>query len=162
METKNKKSYKSYLAGPIGVIPQKGAAEWRIEIGKKLAEMGIKTSNPMGNEAKLDRNKLQEWVNTGKVNKIRKTVRTKLIGVDLRMVVNCDFLTLYIPVDNGYEICGSYGEVTLAYYLHKPVYIVTDRKLLPLQIPCWATGCSTWIFRTWEEYLKYIKEHYGK
>lgn len=156
------KAFKTYLAGPIGVIPQKGAAEWRIEIGKKLNDMGIKTSNPMGNEAKLDRPKLQEWVNAGKLNKIRKLVRTKLIGVDLRMDADCDFLTLYIPIDNGYEICGSYGELTLAYYLKKPIFIVTDRKLLPSQIPCWAVGCSTWIFRTWEEYLKYVKEHYGK
>jgi hypothetical protein len=152
----------TYLAGPIGIIPQKGAAEWRIAIGKELNGIGIKFSNPMGNESKLDRPQLLEWAKAGRANHLRKILRSKIIGCDLRMVAQCDFVTLYIPEDNGYEICGSYGEMTLAHYLHKPVYIVTDRKLLPIEIPLWAVACSDWIFRTWEEYLKYVKEHYGK
>lgn len=150
----------TYLAGPIGVIPQVGAAEWRLEIEKKLKGIGIKSSNPMGNESKLNRNQLKEWAEKGHIGHLRRTLRAKIIGCDLRMVARCDFVTLYIPIDNGYEICGSYGELTLAHYLHKPVLIVTDRKLLPIEIPLWAVGCSDYLFRTWDEYLKYVKERY--
>lgn len=156
-----RKAKVTYLAGPIGIIPQKGAAEWRIEIGKKLLEIGIKYSNPMGNEGKMNRPQIKEWADAGKIGHVRKILRKKIIGCDLRMVATCDFVTLYIPVDNGYEICGSYGELTLAHYLHKPVYIVTDRKLLPIEIPLWAVACSDYIFRTWDEYLKYVKERYA-
>jgi hypothetical protein len=155
-----KRAKVTYLAGPIGIIPQKNAAEWRIDIGNKLRVLGIKSSNPMGNEGKLNRPQLKEWTDFGKMGRLRKTLRAKIIGCDLRMVERCDFVTLYIPEDNGYEICGSYGEITLAHYLHKPVLIVTDRKLLPIQVPLWAVGCSDYIFRTWDEYLKYVKERY--
>jgi|SRR5208337_3252425 len=150
----------TYLAGPIGIIPQKGAAEWRIEIGKRLEAIGIKFSNPMGNEGKMNRKQIKEWADAGKIGHVRRILRRKIIGCDLRMVASCDFVTLYIPIDNGYEICGSYGELTLAHYLGKQVYIVTDRKLLPIEIPLWAVACSDYIFRTWDEYLRFIKERY--
>ena len=55
---------------------------------------------------------------------------------------------------------NSYGEITLAFELGIPVYIVTKRRLKPVNIPEWAIGCSTKIFSNWDDFLKYIKENW--
>jgi len=55
---------------------------------------------------------------------------------------------------------NSYGEITYAFKLGIPVYIVTERRTKPLNIPYWAVGCSTMIFKDWDSYYKYIKENW--
>ena len=57
---------------------------------------------------------------------------------------------------------NSYGEATYAFALHKPVLIVTTKKLKPNELPNWIIGCSTVIFTDWKSYLKYISERLGK
>jgi len=50
---------------------------------------------------------------------------------------------------------GTKGEITLAYYLRKPVYIVTRQS--PTRIPGWVIGCSTQIFRSMPELKRYLR-----
>lgn len=154
----------TYLAGPIGVVIQKGAMEWRNEITEKLIKMGIEVLNPMGigggDRLGKNRAKLKKWMEAGEVDKVRAFVKNIIIPPDLNMVEDCDFITLYVPEDNGYEICGTYGEATLQFYLKKPLFIVTDRSLKPVKLPAWLVGCSTKIFSSWDEYLEYIKDTY--
>jgi hypothetical protein len=154
----------TYLAGPIGVVIEKGAREWRNEMTDKLTKMGIKVLNPMGTGGgdRLGKNraKLKMWMENGEVEKVRAFVKNIVIPPDLKMVKVCSFVTLYVPEDNGYEICGTYGEATLQFYLKKPLLIVTDRSLKPVKLPAWLIGCSTKIFSSWTEYLEYIKDTY--
>jgi len=154
----------TYLAGPIGVVIEKGAMEWRQNIGGSLSRMGIEVLNPMGETGgdRLGKNraKLKIWMENGEVDKVRAFVKNIVIPPDLKMVEKCDFITLYVPEDNGYEICGTYGEATLQFYLKKPLLVVTDRSLKPIKLPAWLIGCSTKIFQSWAEYLEYIKDTY--
>lgn len=160
------RKFKTYLAGPIGVIPTKESIQWRDYITKKLDKFEIESLNPMGNNGgdrlSKDRENLRLANLTGDVNFIRDFVSNKVIPPDLQMVKDADFLTVYIPKDDGYEICGTYGEVTLAFYLNKFVYVVTDRSTNPVKLPNWLIGCSTAIFKSWSEYLKYINKEWGK
>jgi nucleoside 2-deoxyribosyltransferase len=152
------KTIKTYLAGPIGVVMQIDAMTWRTKATENLRAVGIETLNPMGQNGgdRLGngRVKLKEAVDNGNIKFIRKYVSKTVIPPDLKMVENANFLTVYIPEDNGYEICGTYGEITLAFYLGKPVYIITDRQTNKL--PCWLVGCSTEIFISWNDYYSYI------
>jgi hypothetical protein len=153
---------KTYLAGPIGVVIQEHAVTWRIKATERLKSMDVETLNPMGpnggDRLGKNRDKLKEAVDKGDIKFIRKFVSKTVIPPDIKMVKNANFLTIYIPIDNGYEVCGTYGEATLAFYLNIPVYIITDRSLKPLELPSWLVGCSTEIFISWEDYYKFIEK----
>ena len=159
------KCVSTYLAGPIDVNKFQECKDWRNQIGKNLADMGIYAMNPLGNgggdriSPEL-RQRLHNANILGDIDTIRDIVSNIIMPPDLDMVAGCSFLTLWIPEDNGYEICGSYGEITLARFLNKPVYIVTERKIKPCQLPNWAVGCSTEIFFSWEGYLNYVEKRW--
>lgn len=148
------------MAGPMDDVDIDQSRDWRDWLTEKLNEIGIETLNPItkyGDGYGTVRQKFAIWGKFGNIDAIRQVVATQIIPADIKMVQDSDFVTLYIS-PKGHEICGSYGEMTLAFYLGKPVYIVTRRKLKPLNIPKWAVGCSKKIFSNWEDYLQYIKE----
>lgn len=157
---------KTYLAGPIGVVVQKNATVWRDRVTEELKKFDIEVLNPMGQNGgdRLGdgRTKLKEANDNGNIDFIREYVSQTVIPPDIKMVEDADFLTVYIPEDNGYEICGTYGEITLAFFLKKPVFVVTDRSLCPNTLPNWLIGCSTAIFINWNEYYDFIKKRYIK
>ena len=157
---------KTYLAGPIDRVNIKDAQKWRNWLTDILLDIGIGTLNPFDKEGGDGEDRLGEvrkdlhnWNRDGDIDKIRKLVGGKIIPPDLIMVEQCNFLTLYIP-DGNSEICGSYGETTYAFALHKPVLIVTTRKLKPNKLPNWIIGCSTEIFTDWESYINYVRKNY--
>jgi hypothetical protein len=154
----------TYLAGPIGVVPMKGCGEWRDKLTIELKELNIEAFNPLGqfggDRITKSRKKLKESIKYGDLTWVRKFVSETVIPPDLEDTINCTFLTAYIPIDNGYEICGTYGEITLAHYFKKPIYIITDRKLEPCEVPAWVVGCSTYIFSDFNQYLRFIKAWY--
>ena len=74
------------------------------------------------------------------------------------MVAQSTFITLCLPLRDEYEICGTYGEATLAKFLDIPLFIVTARD--NQDIPEWVVGCATAIFKSWDDYYNYISLHY--
>ena len=60
--------------------------------------------------------------------------------------------------NNIYEICGTYGEATLAKYLNIPVYLITQRE--NKNIPEWLIGCCNDVFNSWDAYLLRIFNEY--
>jgi len=152
----------TYLCGPIGDIKIENAKNWRNWLMERLGEMEIKTLDPLrkyGDRLASVRSKLSNWKRFGNIDAIRLMVSQMIIPSDLEAVKKCDFVTLNLPAGDV-ELCGSYGEITLAFYFNKPVYIVTKRHLKPCNIPKWAIGCSTKIFRNWEDYLSYVKKNW--
>jgi len=162
MAKSKKKRPKTYLAGPIGDVKIREATKWRNWITIELDKIGIDTLNPFGkygDRLAAIRSRLKNWNKYGNIDAIRKMVATEIIPPDLVMVEICDFVTLWIPQE-GKEICGSYGEMTFAFHLHIPVYIVTKRRLKPVNLPNWAIGCSTCIFKNWNDYFEFVKKEY--
>lgn len=157
----------TYLAGPINVGKMKECKDWRLMVTEYIKQnYDIKSLNPLGDKGgdRIGpdlRQKLYNANKLGDIDTIRRIVRDIIIPPDLIMVEQCTFLTLWIPEKDGYEICGSFGEVTLAHYLNIPVYIVTERKIYPCELPNWVIGCSTEIFTSWDDYFKFIGDKYG-
>jgi hypothetical protein len=54
---------------------------------------------------------------------------------------------------------GTKGELTMARFVRKPVYMVTQMKLQ--DIPGWVLGCATKTFPTFEELQVFLHEHYS-
>lgn len=153
----------SYLCGPIGLIPEYGNIEWRILATEEFNNRGIEVLNPYGKGivdrlAKIKK-KMIRWNEEGNINAIRKNSARRLVPPDLQSVKDSDFITCFIPKDNGYEMCGTYGEITLAFDIGKLVYIITNRKQIPNELPQWAIGCSTEVFYSWKEYYDFIDKN---
>ena len=152
---------RTYLAGPIGEVSLKKARDWRKRVAKNLALMGIAVLNPLDKEHELPvRRRLFSLGKNGDIDTLRQLAHSEFVKPDLEMVKHCAFITFKLPKEDNAEICGSFGEITCACLLDIPVYIVTDRRLKPLNVPYWAVGCSTKIFSTWQEYYKYVKEEW--
>jgi hypothetical protein len=152
-------NFNTYLVGPIDRVDIEEAQRWRVWLTEKLNSIGIGALNPFGKMGgdRLGnvRNDLNDWNVNGEIDKIRNLVGNIIIPPDLKMVEQSTFVTVYIP-NKSSEICGSYGEATVAKYLGIPVYVVTDRCLVPNTLPNWLIGCSEAIFSNWEDYIKYV------
>lgn len=149
----------TYLVGPMDDVSIGESRDWREMLTVKLPKYGVGVFNPIskyGVEYGNVRKRFANWQKSGNINAIRKVVASQIIPPDLEMVERCDFVTFWLP-PKGIEICGSYGEITHAFKLGIPVFIVTARRLKPVNIPKWAIGCSTRIFKSWEDYLEFIK-----
>jgi len=156
---------KTYLGGPIGLNVLKNAREWRQLVTKRLDTFGIVALNPfdnIGNNLQNVRKELHEASDRGDIEACQFIVSQYFIPPDLKMVKTCNFLTVYIPARDDYEICGTYGEATVAALYHKPVYIVTDRPMKPIGLPHWLVGCATIVFTNWEDYFKFVEKEWGK
>jgi len=157
-----KMKYKTYVAGPMDDVSIHESRDWRDMLKEELLKIEIEVLSPItkyGKDYGKIRTKFAMWRRSGNIDAVRQCVSRNIIPVDLSLVEECDFVTLYIPA-KGNEICGSYGEATHAFYLGKPVFIVTTRRLKPLNIPKWVVGCSTKVFTNWGKYLKYIKRNW--
>jgi hypothetical protein len=54
---------------------------------------------------------------------------------------------------------GTTGEVTLARFAQKPVYMVATMPLT--EIPGWVLGCTTRMFQSFEELKSFLLETYS-
>ena len=78
-----------------------------------------------------------------------KSIIRKIIKVDLDAVVNhADYLI--VKWDKSvFKGGGTHGEITLAHWLGKPVYLVND---LPIDdVSSWIFSCSELIFSDFED-----------
>jgi hypothetical protein len=152
----------TYLAGPIDRVSPEDASDWRRHITAELAKMGIKVLDPvMAEDGKNVMGNLDAWRKEGNAEKIRQFARKIFLHRDIDWVARASFMTVFLP-DKNVEVCGAYGEITLAYTLKKPVYIITTRPLVPLEVPYWAVGISAEIFEDWQQYLNFVRGRWGK
>jgi hypothetical protein len=54
---------------------------------------------------------------------------------------------------------GTKGEVTMARFTQKPVYMVTTMKLT--EVPGWVLGCTTKVFQSFDELRAFLLETYA-
>lgn len=155
------KKMKVYLSGGMEYARNEGA-DWRSEIGSWLKENLEHNSFNPNEESK-------------------KYLGKKLCGVDFRSLKSLD-IARYTRLLNGivdhdsreiayrsdYLIClwdssaqrgaGTKGELTIARFFSKPVYLVTKKKLE--SIPGWVLGCSTKIFGSMDELKNFLQKKY--
>ncbi len=55
---------------------------------------------------------------------------------------------------------GTKGELTMARFVEKPVYMVTQMRLQ--DIPGWVLGCATKTFRTFEDLQEFLCEQFAE
>jgi len=151
---------RAYLAGAIEHASDRGEA-WRTRMSHFLSmELRHDFYNPLIEEKRYltqDESRQFRVLKTTDLPKFQETVR-KLMSGDLK--------SLTTEID--YIIClwdeaaalggGTYGELTVAFHLKIPVFMVT---CLPVEkISGWILGCATWIFPNFDELEQFLKAKY--
>jgi len=150
----------AYLSGPIENAHNDGA-DWRDMMTKWLrSELNHKVFNPVTETKRIIKHisdsdfRLLKKTNPDEYKKIIR----KIIRVDLEAVVNqADYLI--VKWDKSvFKGGGTHGEVTVAHWFGKPVYLVNS---LPIDdISSWIFSCSDEIFDNFENLKKRFGELY--
>ena len=141
----------AYLSGPIENAHNDGA-DWRISITKWLkTNLGHNVFDPVVETKSIVIENSGKDLRSLKVSEPEKykSIIRKIIKVDLDAVVNhADYLI--VKWDKSvFKGGGTHGEITLAYWLGKPVYLVND---LPIDdVSSWIFSCSELIFSDFED-----------
>jgi hypothetical protein len=83
----------------------------------------------------------------------QKIVR-HLVEIDCKVIAeHSDYLICYWD-EGAAKGAGTKGELTMAKYFNKPVYLVTSYPLH--DIPGWVLGCTTKTFTSFDELKKFL------
>jgi hypothetical protein len=82
-----------------------------------------------------------------------------LVDIDCKEVAhNSDYLICYWD-EGAAKGAGTKGELTMARFFGKPVYLVTS--FLHHEIPGWVLGCTTEIFPTFDSLKDFLTKKHG-
>jgi hypothetical protein len=84
----------------------------------------------------------------------------EMIDMDCREIAERSDYVICNWDESAQRGAGTKGELTMARFVGKPVYMVTQMSLQ--DIPGWVLGCSTRNFRTFEELQEFLDECYAK
>ena len=151
---------KAYLSGPIENAENDGAS-WRKDItlwlknnlNHKVFNPVIETKSIIGN---LNSSNFRAMKKTDPIK--YKNIIREIIKLDLEAVIN-DSDYLIVKWDKSVlKGGGTHGEVTMAYWIKKPVFIVNS---LPIDdMSSWIFSCSDYIFNDFKSLKKKLKQLY--
>lgn len=150
----------AYLSGPIENAENDGA-NWRESITPWLKdEIKHDVFNPVLATRKIISNltntQFREMKDTNPT-KYKNLIR-QIIDIDIKAVVE---ETDYLIVDWNKSVFrggGTHGEITLAYYLKKPIYLVNHVPLDDLS--SWISSCATEVFDSFDDMKIHLLSEY--
>ena len=138
---------RAYLSGGMEYAAGEGR-DWRLEMQTWLeGELGCTVFNP---NAESDSLFAREFPGVN-FREMKKTdipgymsIVERLVSIDCdEIAVRTDFVVVYWD-DAAQRGAGTKGELTMAHFFKKPVYMVTAMR--PEEIPGWVLGCVTRMF----------------
>ena len=151
---------KAYLSGPIENAENDGAS-WRQDMTLWLKDnLNHEVFNPV-----LETKSIIGNLNSGNFRAMKKTdpikyknIIREIIKLDLEAVIN-DSDYLIVKWDKSVlKGGGTHGEVTMAYWIKKPVFIVNS---IPIDdMSSWIFSCSDFIFNDFKSLKKKLTQLY--
>jgi len=151
---------KAYLSGPIENAENDGAS-WRRDMTLWLKDnLNHEVFNPV-----LETKSIIGNLNSGNFRAMKKTdpikyknIIREIIKLDLEAVIN-DSDYLIVKWDKSVlKGGGTHGEVTMAYWIKKPIFIVNS---LPIDdMSSWIFSCSDFIFNDFKSLKKKLTQLY--
>ena len=150
----------AYLSGPIENAENDGAG-WRELITQWLNnEIGHDVFNPVEATRNIIKGLSNEQFR--EMKKIEpqnyKRLIRQIIDIDIKAVVE---QSDYLIVDWNKSVFkggGTHGEITLAYYLKKPIYLVNHVPLDDLS--SWIFSCATEVFDSFDDMKIHLSSIY--
>jgi len=148
---------RAYLSGGMEYAPDEGR-DWRQEMQTWLErELRCSVFNPNVESEKflgtayggIDFRELKRRdIDT------YRTIIERIVTTDCdEIAVRTDFVVAYWD-DSAQRGAGTKGELTMAHFFRKPVYLVTSMP--PEAIPSWVLGCVTRIFRDFQSLKDFL------
>lgn len=141
----------AYLSGPIENAENDGA-NWRDSITPWLKnEIEHDVFNPVVETRKI----ISDLTNTqfremkGTDPKTYKNLIRQIIDIDIKAVVEESDYLIVNWNKSVFRGGGTHGEITLAYYLKKPIYLVNHVPLDDLS--SWIFSCATEVFDSFDD-----------
>ena len=151
---------KAYLSGPIENAENDGAS-WRQDITLWLKDnLNHEVFNPV-----LETKNIIGHLNPSNFRAMKKTdpveyknIIREIIKLDLEALIN-DSDYLIVKWDKSVlKGGGTHGEVTMAYWIKKPIFIVNS---LPIDdMSSWIFSCSDFIFNDFKSLKKKLTQLY--
>lgn len=156
-------SLRVYLSGGMEFAKGEGA-DWRRTMEEWVQKnLGHSSYNPNKESNEF----LAKRFPTGRFRSLKDedidmyTVLVRdLIDMDCREIAErSDYVICYWD-ESAQRGAGTTGELTMARFFDKPVYMVTEMR--HQDIPGWVLGCATRTFRSFEELQIYLCELYAE
>jgi hypothetical protein len=152
----------AYLSGAMEYAKNEGSG-WRNEITIWLKDnLNHSVIDPVIETAHLvEKTKSQNYRNwkTSNPNKFKKFVR-QAVDNDLNAVVNKADYLICLWNNDVLSGGGTHGEITLAYYHNKPIYLIN--QLNNIELSGWIMACATEIFTEFKSIQKRLLDVYGE
>ena len=155
------KQHRVYLSGGMEFAKGEGA-DWR-----RLMEDWVTTelAHSVYNPNRESEQYLAEKYPSGRFRDLKgdniehyTALVRDLIDRDCREIADRSDYVICNWDESAQRGAGTKGELTMARYTGKPVYMVTTMSLQ--EIPGWVLGCSTRIFSSFEELRDFLKREF--
>ena len=150
----------AYLSGPIENAENDGA-DWRKSLTPWIkSTLSHKVFDPVVATRDITKGLTSsEFRNMKRSNpyKYKKLIR-KIINIDIEAVVNNSDYLIVNWNKSVFRGGGTHGEITLAYFLKKPIYLVNNVPFDDLS--SWIFSCSTEVFDSFEDLKTYLIKKY--
>jgi hypothetical protein len=150
-----------YLSGGMEYAKNEGS-DWRYELETWIHKnFGHKIFNPNRASEKY----LAKSLPNGQFRSLKSTdiitytkiVRQFVIKDSKEIAIHSDYVICYWDT-SAQRGAGTKGELTIARYFHKPVYMVT--QVPKERIPGWVLGCVTEFFNSFTELKDFLTSKY--
>ena len=150
----------AYLSGPIENAENDGA-DWRKSLTPWIKNtLSHKVFNPVIATRDITKGLTSsEFRNMKRSNpdKYKKLIR-EIINIDIEAVVNSSDYLIVNWNKSVFRGGGTHGEITLAYFLKKPIYLVNHVPFDDLS--SWIFSCSTEVFDSFEDLKTHLTKKY--
>ncbi len=163
MEPPELKTPTVYLSGGMEYAESEGAG-WRTHLHRWIEEnLGHRVFNPNEKSEEIlsthypgvdfRRLKIED------IGRFREVVQ-KIVEFDCTEIAErSDYVVCYWD-ESAQRGAGTKGELTMARYFNKPVYLLTSMDLS--DVPGWVIGCTTRFFKSIEELQSFLLEKYRR
>ena len=150
---------RAYLSGGMEYVNDEGRS-WREEMEEWLAaSLGWESFNPNRNSdlllARLTPDVPFRTLKTTDPARYQQIVE-EIVAVDSHEVAEGSDCVICLWDDGAARGAGTKGELTIARYFNKPVYLVTTMSFE--EIPGWVLGCTTKRFTSFEELRSFLRQ----
>lgn len=150
---------RAYLSGGMEYVTDEGRS-WREEMEEWLAvTLGWESFNPNRNSdellARLTPDVPFRTLKTTDPDRYMRIVQ-EIVAVDSHEVAEGSDCVICLWDEGAARGAGTKGELTIARYFRKPVYLVTT---IPFEeIPGWVLGCTTQRFASFTELKAFLRQ----
>jgi len=159
---RTRKPLKAYLSGGMEFAKGEGA-DWRYVL-EDWIHRNLKHTvfNPNRESEKVLSKKIPgrsfRELKQEDLERFTQIVRS-LVDLDCREIAHrSNYIVCYWD-ESAQKGAGTKGEVTIARFVEKPVYLVTEMK--PADIPGWVLGCTTKTFGSFDALKIFLLETYA-